>query len=97
MRGKFETFLFIFLVMLFVAGLSLALYPYVQGAIVDGIMERQSEEFLSRVEIIGDTPKKDEQIIVVTEPEETEPRQHLELWEEMTAYKYVIRGDGQTR
>ena len=53
MRGKFETFLFIFLVMLFVAGLSLALYPYVQGAIVDGIMERQSEEFLSRVEIIS--------------------------------------------
>ena len=43
MRGKFETFLFIFLVMLFVAGLSLALYPYVQGAIVDGIMGEMYE------------------------------------------------------
>ena len=73
MRGKFETFLFTFLVLLFVAGLSLALYPYVQGAIVDGIMARQSEEFLSRVEILSDAPA--EQIIVVTEPEETEPRQ----------------------
>lgn len=95
MRGKYETFLFIFLVMLFVAGLGLALYPYVQGVIVDGIMARQSEEFLSRVEIIGDTPKKDEQVIVVTEPEETEPRQHLELWEEMSAYNESIYKQGQ--
>ena len=94
MRGKFETFLFIYLVMLFVAGLSLALYPYVQGAIVDGIMVRQSEEFLSRVEIISDAPE--EQVIVVTEPEETEPRQYLELWEEMTAYNESIYAQGQT-
>lgn len=93
MRGKFETFLFIFLVMLFVAGLSLALYPYVQGAIVDGIMARQSEEFLSRVEILSDAPE--EQVIVVTEPVETEPRQYLELWEEMTAYNESIYAQGQ--
>ena len=58
MRGKFETFLFTFLVLLFVAGLSLALYPYVQGAIVDGIMARQSEEFLTRVEIIKNTAEQ---------------------------------------
>ena len=95
MRGKYETFLFIFLVMLFVAGLSLALYPYVQGAIVDGIMERQSEEFLSRVEIISDTPDSTEPIVITTEPEETEPRQHLELWEEMTAYNESIYEQGQ--
>ena len=93
MRGKFETFLFIFLVMLFVAGLSLALYPYVQGAIVNGIMARQSEEFLSRVEILSDAPE--EQVIVVTEPVETEPRQYLELWEEMTAYNESIYAQGQ--
>ena len=95
MRGKFETFLFIFLVMLFVAGLSLALYPYVQGAIVDGIMARQSEEFLSRVEIISDTPDSTEPIVITTEPEETEPRQHLELWEEMTSYNESIYEQGQ--
>ena len=96
MRGKFETFLFILLVMLFVAGLTLALYPYVQGAIVVGIMARQSEEFLTRVEIIKDTQGMDEPVIVVTEPEETEPRQHLELWEEMTAYNESIYEQGQT-
>ena len=95
MRGKFETFLFIFLVMLFVAGLSLALYPYVQGAIVDGIMERQSEEFLSRVEIITDAPDSTEPIVIATEATETQPRQHLELWEEMTAYNESIYEQGQ--
>lgn len=96
MRGKFETFLFTFLVLLFVAGLSLALYPYVQGAIVDGIMARQSEEFLTRVEIIKNTAEQEESVMVVTEPQETEPRQHLELWKKMTAYNESIYAQGQT-
>lgn len=95
MKGKFETFLFIILMMLFVAGLGLALYPYIQGAVVDGIMQWQAEDFLSRVEIITEEPASTEPVVISTEPEETRPRQYPELWEEMTAYNESIYEQGQ--
>lgn len=95
MRGKLETFLLLFLVMLFAAGLCLALYPYVQGFVVDNIMQRQAEDFLSRVEIIPDDPASVKPIVMETESEETQPRQYLELWEEMTAYNESIYAQGQ--
>lgn len=95
MRSKLETFLLLFLVMLFAAGLCLALYPYVQGFVVDNIMQWQAEDFLSRVEIIPDVPASVEPIVMETESEETQLRQHLELWEEMTAYNESIYAQGQ--
>ena len=96
MRSKFETILLFLLVMLFIAGLGLALYPFIQGAVVDGIMQKQAENFLSRVEISDDEPSGTEPVILATEPDETQPRQYQELWEEMTAYNESIYAQGQT-
>ena len=45
-RSKWEVFFVILLLMIFAAGLGMALYPHVQGAIVDHHIAKEAEEFL---------------------------------------------------
>lgn len=94
LRSKWETVLVILLLMIFVAGLGLALYPHIQGAVVDHIITQEAEEFLEWVQ--GETADPDQDILLLpTEPEEAEPRPYLELWEDMTAYNEAIFAEGQ--
>ena len=48
-RSKWESFFVLFMLMLFLTGLFLALYPYIQGAVVDCRMNWEAEDFLNRV------------------------------------------------
>lgn len=91
-RSKWETFYVLLLLMMLLTGLFLALYPTVQGAIVDHRMVWEAEDFLSRME-----PEDSGLPIIVfpTEPEKTKPRQHNALWEAMTAYNETIFAEGQ--
>ena len=71
------------------------MYPYIQGAVVDRRMTLEAEDFLSRFP--GDPEDSELDIIVFpTMPEETEIRQHQDLWDAMTAYNKSIYEEGQS-
>lgn len=93
-RNKWSSFSLMMLLMLFLTGLFLVLYPSIQGAVVDRRMGWEVDSFLSRLE---DGPDKDIPTVIVpsTEPEESRP--YPELWESMTAYNQRIYADGQSR
>ena len=94
LRSKWEHFFVIFMVMLFLTGLFLALYPYIQGAAVDRRMTLEAEAFLSRLS--GDPDDGELDIIVFpTVPEAEEERKHQDLWDAMTAYNESIYAEGQ--
>lgn len=92
-RNKWSSFSLMMLLMLFLAGLFLVLYPSIQGAVVDRRMGWEADSFLSRLE---DDPDKDIPTIILpsTEPEESRP--YPELWESVTAYNQRIYTDGQS-
>lgn len=89
LRSNWERFYVVFMVLLFITGLSLAVYPYVQGAVVDRRMTLEAEDFLSRFS--GDPEDGDLDIIVFpTVPEAEDKREHQDLWDAMTAYNQSI-------
>ena len=95
LRSKWEHFFVIFMVMLFLTGLFLALYPYIQGAVVDRRMTLEAEDFLSRLS--GDPDDGDLDIIVFpTMPEAEDKREHQDLWDAMNTYNEEIFADGQS-
>lgn len=94
-RSKWESFFILFMLMLFLTGLFLALYPYIQGAVVDRRMNWEAEEFLSRV--MGDPDGGIPNIVILpTAPETEQSRQNQELWDAMTAYNQRIYEEGQS-
>ena len=94
-RSKWESYFVLFMIMLFLTGLFLALYPYIQGAVVDRRMNWEAEDFLSRV--VGDPDNGEPNIVVLpTQPEVEESQQHKELWDTMTAYNQRIYEEGQS-
>ncbi len=94
-RSKWESFFVLFMLMLFLTGLFLALYPHIQGAVVDRRMNWEAEVFLRRV--VGDPEDGTPNIVILpTAPETEESRQHKELWDAMTAYNQRIYEEGQS-
>lgn len=86
------------MVCVFLAGLLIFSYPYIQGAIVDWKMQQEAQSFIDRTE---------QQ--TVTEPEETDPtdptaptepteppREHEQLWLAMEAYNQQIWSEKQS-
>ena len=89
-RSKWESFFILFMLMLFLTGLFLALYPYIQGAVVDRRMNWEADSFLSRG--AGDPEDGIPNIIILpTVPEAEETRQYPELWDAMAAYNQIGR------
>ena len=94
-RSKWESFFVLFMLMLFLTGLFLALYPYIQGAVVDRRMNWEADSFLSRG--AGDPEDGIPNIIILpTVPEAEETRQYPELWDAMAAYNQRIYEEGQS-
>lgn len=92
--GKWRSALIVFLLMLFVAGLMIFLYPYWQGAVVEEVIQQHTREFLEQVaqtipeEISdGDDPSV---------PTDASPRQYSELYEDIMDYNQSIYASGQT-
>ena len=92
-RNKWSSFSIMMLLMLFLAGLFLVLYPSIQGAVVDRKMVWEADSFLARLE---EDPDKDIPNVIVPSTEPEESRQYPELWEAMTAYNQRIYTDGQS-
>lgn len=94
-RSKWESCCVLFMLMLFLTGLFLALYPYIQGAVVDRRMIWEADNFLSRV--AGDPKDGIPNIVILpTTPETAETRQYPELWDAITAYNQRIYAEGQS-
>jgi len=94
-RGKLRGILILLLLLLFLSGLSILLFPHLWGAFVDHEILVDAKEFLTRVEIL---PTEDpEDLVVVDPPAPTEPeRPYPDLWEDMLTYNETIYAQGQS-
>lgn len=75
------------------AGIAIAAFPYIRGAIMDRRATRIAEDFLSRV--IVDPYRKEDVVVTFTEPTE-EAREYPELWDAMVTYNESIYAEGQS-
>ena len=92
-RNKWSSFSLMMLLMLFLAGLFLVLYPSIQGTVVDRRMGWEADSFLARLE---DNPDKDIPTVIIPSTEPEESRSYPELWDAMAAYNQQIYTDGQS-
>jgi len=90
---KCRFIIFILVLMLFLSGLGVFLYPTVSGLIVDNRIKQDAQEFLSWVEIHPE-PSKSE-VILETIPALYLPEEHQTLWRLMQDYNRDIFRDGQ--
>lgn len=96
-RSKWEVFFVIFLCLIFLSGVTLALFPHLHGALVDKEIALTAAEFLTQ-----NTESEPSEPLVSPLPEETEPsetileRNYPELLEDMTAYNEAIYTQGQS-
>lgn len=91
-RSKWESLFVLFLLMLFLTGLFLALYPYLQGVVVDRWMNQETEAFLSRT----DHPETFQPTVSIL-PTMPEKRNYPELWDAMTDYNQRIFEEEQSQ
>ena len=94
-RSKWYSLLILIALLVFAAGLGLALYPYIQGVVVDRIILQEAESFLERVDADGVTTGE-ETLVIPAPPLETQPRLYQALWEDMTAYNESIHAENQS-
>ena len=89
------------LIAIFLFGLGVLLYPYVEGYLVDKDIRNAAQDFLSWVEITPYVPDSSGSHVLEPGParpaipEPTEPSEYGELWREMQAYNLQIYQDGQ--
>lgn len=91
--------LILLMLMVFIAGLGILLYPCLQGAFDDYRIELEAHEFLKMIETVPDL--LEESTPVISEPtpsklEETESILHPELLEAMQSYNQQIWEEKQT-
>lgn len=91
--SKFRPLVIVLLVFIFIMGLSLFLYPYFRGALIDHEILENAEGFQSRIEVQS-TTNASAVIIDTTEP--TEEILYPDLWTDMTVYNETIFAEGQS-
>jgi len=91
MRHK-RVFLF-FMILVFLSGLGVCLYPTLRGLVVDTRIRKDAEEFLSWVEINPESTQST--VILETKPVLYLPEEHQTLWRLMQDYNRDIYRDGQ--
>lgn len=98
MRKKRNSLLTVIVVILFLFGFGLTVYPYVRGAIVDRVIELVAEDFLIRTDNPTEEPSEPViSFVKPTEPSATEPREYAQLWADMQAYNETIYVEGQAK
>lgn len=80
--------LILVLLMLFLTGLAVMMYPYVQGVFVDYEIRQDAQAFIERIEQATDPDETRPPATVSTEPTETVP--YLELLTAMESYNMQI-------
>lgn len=93
-----EVVLITLMVVLFLGGVALMLYPYVRGVIVDRRIASNAEVFMRWVETLHfpNHIEPDETVEGDVVPEETEQtRVYEDLWDDMVSYNQSIYDQGQ--
>ncbi len=89
----------ILMLLIFLTGLGVLLYPYAHGYLEDLRIQQDAEEFLSWVEVLPYTPDPTEsQVIIETQPVPTEseiPELYPELWLDVRKYNEQLYIEGQ--
>ena len=93
MCGKTKSFLIFLLTLSFLIGLSLCLYPIVNGAILDISAEKEANTFLEHLK--DHAPPNDDALNLLPTPSEP-TRSHAELWNAVTAYNQQIWQEKQS-
>lgn len=96
-RNKPSVLLTLLVLMVFLAGLFLLLYPYLWGAVVDRGITLNAKDFLNRDDTIP--PAGPDGIVTIESTKPTEPvevKAHPELWADMVRYNETIYTQGQT-
>lgn len=81
----------VFMVLIFLAGLSVLVYPFVRGKYIDREIQQSAQEFQNRVET-QPTPG----VIILEPTAPSEEKQYPDLWTDMTAYNESIFAEGQS-
>ena len=89
------------LIVIFLFGLGVLLYPYVEGYLVDKDIRNAAQDFLSWVKITPYVPDSSGSHVLEPGParpaipDPTEPNEYVELWRDMLAYNHEIFQNGQ--
>lgn len=86
----------VFFVLLLISGIGITAFPYIRGAIMDWQAKRTAEEFRSRVIVDPYQEYAGENIVAMFQKPDPEAREHLRLWEDMTAYNTTIYTESQS-
>ncbi len=89
--GKLRIIAILLLILVFMAGLGIFLYPHFHGAAVDKEIQENAQSFYNRVEI---QPTASTIIVDTTQP--TEEQRYPELRADMIAYNEMIYAQGQS-
>lgn len=96
---KIRCLILIFMILVFLSGLGILLYPYVRGYLVDRKIERTADEFLSWVETGSVSPYPSGSQLDQDSPsdplEPIEPDTYTDLWRDMVDYNHEIYASGQ--
>ena len=92
-RSKWHTPFTLIMLMLFLAGLFLVLYPDIQGTAVDQKMLWEANRFLTRSD---GNPDNDLPYFIIPSTDLEERKQYPELWDSMAAYNRQIDCDKQS-
>lgn len=83
--GKWRKILILLMLIVFIAGLGILLYPYVQGAVTDFQMTQEAHAFLQNAPTLPEGTDPD-----ISNPEMSEPILYPELLEAMKSYNERI-------
>ncbi len=95
-RNKPSVLLPLLILMVFLAGLFLLLYPYLWGAVVDRGITLNAKDFLNRDNTVP--PAGPDVVVTIDSTKPTEPmevKDHPELWADMVHYNETIYTQGQ--
>ena len=81
------------MILVFLSGLGVCLYPTLRGLVVDTRIRKDAEEFLSWVEINPEPTQST--VILETKPVLYLPEEHQTLWRLMQDYNRDIYREGQ--
>ncbi len=96
-RNKPSVLLPLLILMVFLAGLFLLLYPYLWGAVVDRGITLDAKDFLNRDNTVP--PAGPDVVVTIDSTKPTEPmkvKAHPDLWADMVHYNETIYTQGQT-
>lgn len=94
----FRRLVILVMILLFLSGLGVLLYPYIHGVLADDSIRKSAHEFLSITVLPPDSSESETEPIEESRPAcqaPTEPNEYVQLWRDMREYNLEIFQNGQ--